>query len=114
MNVITYYSQEPLSLKYSDEELLGKINEYISELVDINFTYSQLCDFILSKADDDNKLGKKQNTIYLNPRLSSSDFSRISITLWRMILNGEICIDFYVNPYRGGIKGDTTFIIVKK
>lgn len=114
MNIITYYSQEPLSLHYSDEELFGKIGEYISTLAGIHFTYLQLCDYILSKADEEEKLGKKQNTIYLNPKLSSSDFTRISIVLWRMIMNGEICIDFYVNPYRGGIKDDTTFIIVRK
>lgn len=114
MNIITYYSQEPLSLQYSNEELLGKISEYISKLTSIHFTYLQLCDFILSKADEDNKLGKKQNTIYLNPKLSSSDYSRISILLWQMIMNGDICIDFYVNPYRGGIKDDTTFIIVRR
>lgn len=111
---IAYYSQEPLTLHYTEDELLNKIREYISKLSDIHFSYLRLCNYILSQAEEDNKLGKKENTIYLNPELKPSDYSRISVALWQLIREGLICVDFYVNPYRGQMKDDTAFIIIRK
>ena len=112
--IITYYSQSPLSLHYTEEELYSKIKEYVSNESQSYFTYFQLCDSLLKKAEIENKLGKKQNTIYSNPKLNPKDYTRISVILWRLIREGLICIDFYVNPYRGVTKDDTTFIIVEK
>lgn len=86
------YGVTPLALKYNDEELNKLIGEFIKE--DKEFSYSQLCNNILYKADHDDMLDKKPNTSYSQIALSHNDIVRICKLLWERIWAKEVMILF--------------------
>lgn len=86
------YGASKLALKYKDERL----NELIGDYIDQNneFAYSQLCNYILSVADQNDMLDKKPNTSYSQILLTPQDTVRICRNLWERIWAKEIFILF--------------------
>lgn len=81
-----------LALMYTDEELGELVDTFI---VDNNmFTYSQLCVYVLSIADQDNKIKKQPNTTYSHIAMINEDKRRICKLLWDRIWAKDLLILF--------------------
>lgn len=113
--MITYrYTNEPLSLDYTDEQIRDIIQLYIQNTQRRRFTYSQICNHILDNATKEGRVGHDSNTIFLNPELKPSEMSRISVVLWDFIWNKELCVDFHQDYKSGQSQNDYAFIIIKR
>ena len=108
------YTNEPLTLDYADNRIISVIRTYIKEISRKRFTFTQLCNYILQQYIEEKKTCYDVSVFYLKPKLSPSDYGRISQALWQLIWDKEICIDFYVNPYQGQRADDQAFIIIEK
>lgn len=105
------YGPSKLALKYEDEDL----NKLIEKFMGVNeeFSFSQLCNFILSMAHQQDKLKKEPNTSYSQILLTQTDIVRICRILWEHIWNKEL-IQLFNTPhdmYRNN--GETYFALIK-
>lgn len=105
------YGPSYLSLTYTKEELNTLINSFIDNNTEFSFT--QLCNYILSVADQQNKLKKDANTSYSQIYLTHSDVITISKALWELIWKQRLIQVF--NSSRDIIQGtgDTFFVVNK-
>lgn len=103
------YGPSFLPLTYTKEELNALIDNYIDK--NVEFSFIQLCNYILSIADQQNKLKKQPNTSYSQIYLTRSDTITICKVLWERIWKQEL-IQVFNNPhdmYRNN--GDTYFVV---
>lgn len=100
-----------LPLKYEDEDLNKLIEIYMSDNGEFSFT--QLCNYVLSTADQQDMLKKEPNTSYSQILLTRNDIIRICKILWEHIWNKQL-IQLFNNPhdmYRNN--GETYFAVIK-
>lgn len=112
--MIVYYGEHPLLMTYSDEELNGKIDLYISDIKKsghLKFSYKNLCYTLFRYAMSEHCLKAEPNASYNNPVMADSDATRISRLLWNRIWNHNIFIDFHENKYTAH-HDDTWFCIL--
>ena len=105
------FGASQLPLKYKDEDLDKLIEVYMSDKGEFSFT--QLCNYVLSTADQQDMLEKEPNTSYSQILLTSQDNVRICRILWEHIWNKEL-MQLFNNPrdmYRNN--GDTYFVVIK-
>lgn len=100
-----------LSLKYEDEGLNRLIESYMCENGEFSFT--QLCNYVLSTADQQNMLSKEPNTSYSQILLTQYDTIRICRILWEYIWDKKLIQLFnnHHDMYRNN--GDTYFVVIK-
>lgn len=105
------YGPSFLPLTYSKEELNMLIDEYINKNVEFSFT--QLCNHVLSIADQQNKLKKEPNTSYSQIYLTHPDTIILCKNLWERIWKQEL-IQVFNNPHdMYHNSGDTYFVVNK-
>ena len=105
------YGPSKLALKYTEEELNNLIGKFIADSNE--FSYSQLCNYVLSVADQQDMLKKEPNTSYSQILLTNADTKTICKLLWERIMNKEL-IQLFNNPqdmYHNS--GDTFFVAIK-
>ena len=96
--MIIKYSREFLPMTYSRSELSVLINEFINE--NESFSFKQICSFIFNRANLEGRLRKEKDTQYQGGiEISYSDETLISQTLWKLIHEKKIFINFSTNPY---------------
>lgn len=105
------YGPSPLTLKYNDEKLKDLIGEFIK--TNKEFSYSQLCNYMLSVADQQDMLDKKPNTSYSQILLTHQDAIRISKNLWDRIWLKEIIVLFNDPQDIYNSDKETIFIAIK-
>lgn len=106
----TYFTYESLSFNYTDTELKDVIDEILKQYDENSFSFVSLCDSLMYKAKNENKLNCKPNTVYLSNNLDNKEYERISFVLWKKIWNHELCIDFHIEPTKNK---EYRFIIIK-
>lgn len=99
-----------LALKYTEEELNDLIGAFITDRKE--FSYSQLCNYVLSVADQQDKLKKEPHTLYSQILLTYPDTITICKLLWERIWNKEL-IQMFNNPQDIYNNGDTYFVAIK-
>lgn len=92
----TYFTYESLSFNYTNTELNDVIDEILEQYDEDSFSFISLCDSLMYKAKNENKLNCKPNTVYLSNNLDNKEYERISLVLWKKIWNHELCLDFHV------------------
>ena len=105
------YGSSKLSLKYEDKDLNKLIEAFMVDSGEFSFT--QLCNYVLSVADQQGMLMKEPNTSYSQILLTQKDTIRICRILWEHIWNKEL-IQLFNNPhdmYRNN--GETYFVVIK-
>lgn len=105
------YGQTKLPLKYEDTKLNEMIGNFIS--VSKEFTYSQLCNYILTIAEQEGMLEKQPNTSYSQILLTPNDTIKINKFLWERIWAKEILI-LFSSPQDMYHRSDETYFIVNK
>ena len=55
---VTYFTNNPLTFKYTDDELEIAINGIIEQIEDDSFCFNALCDTLMVKAQNENKIDK--------------------------------------------------------
>lgn len=109
--VITKYGRTLLPLTYNDEELEKLMTSFIKKTRG-HFRYSQLCNYIESKAMQEGKFKTEPYTRYTEMAMAECDHHRLSLLLWRMIWNKTIVIEFRPYDVRNGNNGDVLFGVV--
>ena len=112
----TVYGDVLFDVTYNDKELDDFILSYVKTHAEEGyFTYLKLCRSLLETAIKDGRLeGANDNTYYQSPQLKPNQYRRISMLLWKHILDGVIFIDFYNNEYVAHSPNDTTFGITQE
>ncbi len=105
------YGTSKLALKYRDDKLNELIGEYINK--NQEFSFSQLCNYVLSEADKHNMLDKEPNTSYSQILLTHHDVVRICKILWERIWSKEVMILFNT-PQDYIHRNEETYFIVSK
>lgn len=100
------FGTTPLHVTYTDEELKIKVLGYI-DAHDDGVGFRDICDNILTFAEDEGKLSQPDNEQYQWVELDRSDVLRIDAILNDAILERRIMIDFNTTHYRAA---DTYFI----
>ena len=95
--MITYFTNNPLTLKYTDDELEIAINVIIEQIEDDSFFFNTLCDTLMMKAQNEKKIDNAPNTVYLSNKLDAKEYERVSIILWKKIWAHELCLSFHSN-----------------
>lgn len=103
------YKTGPVPITYTDEELEQLISSYIAEAND-EFSYRNICYYIVAKAKEEGKVQGAPHTEYTGNEISISAGNRISRILWEKIWSKEIFIAFGENPYHAHYNGDTRFL----
>lgn len=111
--VTTTYIYGPsfLSLTYTKEELSTLIDKFINK--NVEFTYTQLCNHVLSVADKEGKLKKEPNTSYSQIYLTHYDTITICKILWERIWKQELIQVFNNSNEMYRNNGDTYFVVNK-
>lgn len=105
------YGPSKLDLKYTKEELNELIKKFIAERKEFSFT--QLCNYILSDAEKNNMLAKEPHTSYSQILLTFPDTITICKLLWVRIWNKEL-IQLFNNPHDVyNNSNDTYFVTIK-
>lgn len=107
----TYFTYENLCFNYTDTELERAIDGILNQYGEDSFSFIFLCDSLMYKAKNENKLNCAPNTVYLSNNLDNKEYERISIILWKKIWNHELCIDFHVEST---MSKDYRFIKIKQ
>lgn len=105
------YGPSKLGLKYDDDKLDELIGKYIED--NNEFSFSQLCNHVLSVADQEDMLDKQPHTSYSQILLTHNDTIRINKYLWERIWAKELMILFNSsqNIYH---RNEETYFIVNK
>jgi len=111
MSTTHIIGESKLRLLYSDEDLNSLISDFIAGSNE--FTFSQLCNHILSTAEQSGNLEKAPHTTYSHISLTSSDYLKITKMIWERIWSKEIFMLFSSlnDKYR---RSDETYFIVNK
>lgn len=102
------YGPSKLALKFSKEELNELLDKFI--LLNKRFSFSQLCNYILSEADQRDMLKKEPDTSYSQILLTDGDTITICKLVWERIWKKELIqlfntpLDMYHNS------NDTYFV----
>ena len=105
------YGPSKLALKYEDDNLGKLIEEFMGD--NREFSFSQLCNYVLSTAEQQDKLKKQPDTSYSQILLTQADTIRICEMLWKHIWDKEL-IQLFNNPhdmYRNN--NETYFVVIK-
>ena len=94
---VTYSTYKPLTFKYTYDELEIAINGIIEQIEDDSFCFNALCDTLMVKAQNENKIDNATNTVYLSNNLDAKEYERVSIILWKKIWAHELCLNFHSN-----------------
>ena len=94
---VTYSTYKPLTFKYTDDELEIAINGIIGQIEDDIFFFDALCDTLMVKAQNENKIDNATNTVYLSNNLDAKEYERVSIILWKKIWAHKLCLNFHSN-----------------
>lgn len=97
-----------LRVTYTDDELKIKVLGYI-DAHDDGVGFRDICDNILTFAEDEGKLSQSENEQYQWMELDRSDILRIDRILHDAIAAGKIMIDFNTTHYQAA---DTYFISI--
>lgn len=108
---VTYFTNNPLTFKYTDDELEIAINGIIEQIEDDSFCFNALCDTLMVKAQNENKIDNAPNTVYLSNNLDAKEYERVSIILWKKIWAHELCLNFHSNEPNFN---NYSFIILKR
>jgi hypothetical protein len=100
-----------MSLTYSDIELKQMIDEYIAG-IDSEFSYFTICDHIVTRAYQEDKVEREPHVKYTSNAISTRDDYRISRMLWEKIWKQEIFTLFGRNSDVAFYNEDTVFIKV--
>lgn len=92
---VTYFTNNPLTLKYTNEELEKAINGIIEQIEDDTFSFNALCDTLMMKAQNENKIDNAPNTVYLSNKLDAKEYERVSYILWKKIWAHKLCLNFH-------------------
>ena len=107
--MFTTFKSGPVPLTYTDEELLQLIDNYISESHG-EFSYKNLCYYIVAKAKEEGKVEGAPHTEYSRSEMSINAGYKVSRILWEKIWNKEIYIVFGENPYQAHYNDDLRFL----
>lgn len=105
------FGQTQLPLKYNNDELKGLIEKFIETAKE--FSYSQLCNHILTIAEQENMLDMQPDTSYSQILLTHNDSISITRYLWELIWSKKIMILFKGHQDLN-YKIDGTYFIVNK
>lgn len=108
---VMYSTYKPLTFKYTDDELEIAINGIIEQIEDDTFFFDALCDALMVKAQNENKIDNAPNTVYLSNNLDAKEYERVSIILWKKIWTHELCLNFHSNDSNFN---NYSFIILKR
>lgn len=108
---VTYSTYKPLTFKYTDDELEIAINGIIEQIEDDTFSFDALCDALMVKAQNENKIDNAPNTVYHSNNLAAKEYERVSIILWKKIWAHELCLNFLSNESNFN---NYSFIILKR
>lgn len=105
------YGPSKLALKYENDDL----NKLIVAFMDDNreFSFTQLCNYVLSVADQQDMLMKKPNTSYSQILLTQKDIIRICGILWEHIWSKELIQLFNNHHDMYNNNCDTYFVAIK-
>ena len=95
----------------ADDELEIAINGIIEQIEDDTFFFNALCDTLMVKAQNENKIDNAPNTVYLSNNLDAKEYERVSIILWKKIWAHELCLNFHSNETNFN---NYSFIILKR
>ena len=105
------YGPSKLALTYEDEDLNNLIEAFMGN--NEEFTFTQLYNYILSVADQQDMLKKEPNTSYSQILLTQQDTTRLCKILWEHIWNKEL-IQLFNNPHdMYHNNGETYFVVIK-
>jgi hypothetical protein len=105
------YGPSKLSLRYTDDLLKQLIDKYVAS--NNEFTFTQVCNFILSTADQEEMLDKRPNTSYSQILLTHNDTTRICKMLWEIIWSQKLIVLFNT-PQDIYHNSSETFFIVNR
>lgn len=109
-----YFDKMPVRILYTDEEIEKCLLDFIGSQERQVFTFNHVSQYLINQSDENGKLDKEKDTIYNSGIiLTEEDGRRLSKTLWNMILQGKIFIDFFRNPYSATSQNDYIFVINK-
>ena len=108
---VTYFTNNPLTFKYTDDELEIAINGIIEQIEDDSFCFNALCDTLMVKAQNENKIDNATNTVYLSNNLDAEEHERASIILWKKIRAQKLCLNVHSNESNFN---KFSFIILKR
>lgn len=95
--VTTYrFGTSQIPLLYTAEEL-NRAVELVIELIPASFTFGQLCNAIIDRADSEGKLKKEPHTQYSSIQLTKDDTNKLSYMLWQLIWEKKLIISFESN-----------------
>lgn len=106
------YDSNPVPVTYTKEELASVIEEYLKD-VTLDFSFRDLCYFIIEKAIIDGKVRDAKNTHYSSREMNPLSSIEVSKYLWNLIWEHKIMVAFGENPYAAHSRSDTRFIINK-
>ncbi|MBQ4387376.1 MAG: hypothetical protein II822_07230 [Prevotella sp.] len=104
---------DSVPVTYGDQELLNLIEKFLSDGNE-EFSYQQVCHYIVNEAKRSDKVEGAPTTKYSSSDISIQDGIRISKILWEKIWDKEIFIAFGENPYSARYKDDVRFIKLGK
>ena len=105
------FGASKLALKYENDDLNKLIETFMNNNGEFSFT--QLCNYILSIADQQNMLKKEPNTSYSQILLTQLDTIRICRILWEHIWNKKLIQLFNNSHAMYHNNGDTFFVVIK-
>lgn len=108
--VITKYGRSALRLNYRDDELKNVVEAFIDK-VNMKFSFSELCDYVLERAAIEDRFQREPYTRYTDIVLTEQDEHRLTVILWRKIWAQALVLEFR----RGNMRqsNDVMFGIVK-
>lgn len=109
--VITKYGRSALRLNYRDEELKKVVEDFVDK-ANTEFSFSELCDYLLERAAIEDRFQREPYTRYTDIVLTEQDEHRLSVILWRKIWAQELVIEFRSGNMRQS--NDVMFGVVKE
>jgi hypothetical protein len=89
--MIEHLGTVSLGLKCTDEDLIKIIDNYLN-ISEYPFSFKELCNYVISKADKNDYFEKKPNTKYNGIELQLKDIQTINIILWNKIWEKKLII----------------------
>lgn len=111
--MLYFYDKTPISILYTDQEMLDVLTSFIDSYDDDTVTFEQISTYLISKADKDSKLDKLPEAKYNSIILTDKDGQRLSRMLWELIFQRKIYLNFYKNPYGNIKQADFVFGLIK-
>lgn len=112
MNVVVY-DPNPVPVTYTNEELNIVVSDFLND-IEIEFSFSRLCRYIIDRAIRERKVRNAEYTQYSNRNLNPRVAIEVSRVLWEFIWKKKIIIVFGNNPFIAQEGNDVRFVPIKK